>query len=203
MAGLPGALRPGNHSLQSVPSMDDAGCLATSVPGVGGDCSRGGPTHRLDDLEGSQIRRRRKRGDQIQAIGRSRGGRTTKIHAVVDGWGRPVAFEITPGQLGDVRAAVALLGPLPPAAICAADAAYDSNGLRQFLIQRGTLPVIPNNPTRKHPHPFNRPFYRERNLVERMFCRLKDWRRIATRYDKRKDIFAASVYLAAIVTWWT
>ena len=98
---------------------------------------------------------------------------------------------------------MALLGPLPPAAICAADTAYDSNGLRQFLIQRGTLPVIPNNPTRKHPHPFNRPFYRERNLVERMFCRLKDWRRIATRYDKRKDVFAASVYLADIVTWWT
>src|SRR5690606_36598522 len=72
----------------------------------------------------------RKRGDEVQAIGRSRGGRTTKIHAVVDGSGRPIAFEITPGQLGDVRAALALLGPLPPAALCAADTDYDSNGLR-------------------------------------------------------------------------
>lgn len=102
-----------------------------------------------------------------------------------------------------MRAALALLGPLPPAALCAADTAYDSNGLRQFLIARGTLPVIPNNPTRKQPHPFHRPLYRERNLIERMFCRLKDWRRIATRYDKLANVFAASVYLAAVVTWWT
>jgi transposase len=143
------------------------------------------------------------KGDQIQAIGRSRGGRTTKIHAVADGAGRPIAFEITPGQLGDVRVALALLAPLPPAALCAADTAYDSNGLRQFLIERGTLPVIPNNPTRKRFHPFNCKLYRERNMIERMFCRLKDWRRIATRYDKLAAIFAASVHLAAIVIWWT
>lgn len=91
---------------------------------------------------------------------------------------------------------------MPPAAICAADTAYDSDGLRQFLIERGTLPVIPNNPSRKRLHPFHRSLYRERNLIERMFCRLKDFRRIATRYDKRADIFAASVYLAAITTWW-
>lgn len=117
--------------------------------------------------------------------------------------GRPIAFEITPGQLGDVRAALPLLAPLPPAAICAADTAYDSDGLRQFLIERGTLPVIPNNPSRKRLHPFHRPLYRERNRIERMFCRLKDFRRIATRYDKRADVFAASVYLAALTTWWT
>lgn len=98
---------------------------------------------------------------------------------------------------------MALLAPLPPAATCAADTAYDSDGLRQFLVERGTLPVIPNNPRRRRVHPFNRHLYRERNLIERMFCRLKDWRRIATRYDKLANIFAASVYLAAVVTWWT
>jgi hypothetical protein len=81
------------------------------------------------------------RGADAQAIGRSRGGRTTKIHAVVDGLGRPIAVEITGGQLGDLRAALAVLGALPPGRFCAADAAYDSNGLRQFLIERGTLPV--------------------------------------------------------------
>jgi putative transposase len=102
-----------------------------------------------------------------------------------------------------VRAALALIGPLPPAVLCAADAAYDSDGLRRFLIERGTLPVIPNNPTRKRQHPFHRPLYRERNMIERMFCRLKDFRRIATRYDKRADVFAAAVYLAATVTWWS
>lgn len=87
--------------------------------------------------------------------------------------------------------------------MCAADTAYDSNGLRQFLIERGTLPVIPNNPTRKRPHPFDASAYKRRNLVERMFRRLKDFRRIATRYDKLAANFAAAVALAAIVTWWT
>ena len=99
--------------------------------------------------------------------------------------------------------ALPLLGPLPPARLCAADTAYDSNGLRQFLVARGTQPVIPNNPTRKRSHPFDAEAYKQRNLIERMFCRLKDWRRIATRYDKLATNFAAAVTLAAIVIWWT
>ncbi len=94
------------------------------------------------------------------------------------------------------------MAPLPPGRFCAADTAYDSNGLRQFLIERGTLPVIPNNPTRKRLHPFDPAAYRQRNLIERMFCRLKDFRRIATRYDKLAANFAAAIALAAIVIWW-
>lgn len=86
--------------------------------------------------------------------------------------------------------------------MCPADTAYDSNGLRQFLLNRGTTPVIPNNPTRKHWHPFDPVAYKQRNLIERMFCRLKDFRRIATRYDKLAVNFAAAVTLAAIVIWW-
>lgn len=120
-----------------------------------------------------------------------------KIHALVDGSGRPIAFDITPGQLGDARAALALIAAVPPSERLAADTAYDSNGIRQFLIARGTQPVIPNNPTRKHAHPFDREAYKRRNLVERMFCRLKDFRRIATRYDK-----LAAICLAALVIWW-
>jgi putative transposase len=80
--------------------------------------------------------------------------------------------------------------------------AYDSDGLRRFLTERGTMPVIPNNPTRKRVHPFDPAAYKLRNLIERMFCRLKDWRRIATRYDKLAINFAAAVALAAIVLWW-
>jgi putative transposase len=98
--------------------------------------------------------------------------------------------------------AQALLEPLPAGCLCAADAAYDSDRLRLFLIGRGTRPVIPNNPTRKHLHPFDRQAYRLRNLIERMFCRLKDWRRIATRYDKLAGNYAAAVSLAALVIWW-
>jgi putative transposase len=75
--------------------------------------------------------------------------------------------------------------------------------LRAFLVERGTTPVIPNNPTRTRFHPFDREVYKRRNLIERLFSRLKDWRRIATRYDKLARNFLAAVQLAATITWWT
>lgn len=109
---------------------------------------------------------------------------------------------MTAGQLGDLRAVTSLIGPLPPARLCAADAAYDSNGFRLFLAERGTLPVIPNNRTRKQYHPFDPQPYKLRNLIERAFCFLKDWRRIATRYDKLAINFEAAVAIAAIILWW-
>src|SRR5260370_6722622 len=109
-----------------------------------------------------------------------------KIRAAVDGAGRLIAFEITPG---DVRPA---LGLQPSAALCAADTAYDSNGLRQFLLERGTVPVIANNPRRKRFHPFDAETHKLRNIVGRTLCRLKDWRRIATRYDKLASNFRRS-----------
>ena len=86
--------------------------------------------------------------------------------------------------------------------VCLADAAYDSKALRDALIGRGTTPVIPNNPTRKHPSPFDRAAYRQRNVIERTFCRLKDWRRVATRYDRLASYFLAAVTIAAIVSYW-
>ena len=91
---------------------------------------------------------------------------------------------------------------LPAAKVCAADAAYDRDAFRQLLLARGTLPVIPNNPTRTRRHPFDPLAYRLRNLIERAFCRLKDWRRIATRYDKLAVNYAAAVSIAILVTWW-
>ncbi len=114
-----------------------------------------------------------------------------------------IAFTITAGQVSDHRPAVALLAPLPPPDILLADAGYDSDRLRHFLLERGTLPVIPNNPTRKNVHPFDEGAYRSRNVIERVFCRLKDWRRLATRYDKLATNFASAVAIAAIVMWWT
>lgn len=110
---------------------------------------------------------------------------------------------MTPGQLGDVRAAIVLLAQAPAAKALAADCAYDARGLRRYLVERGTMPVIPNNPTRKHPNPFDANLYKRRNIIERMFCRLKDWRRIATRYDKLANNFASAVALAAVITWWS
>jgi transposase len=83
-----------------------------------------------------------------------------------------------------------------------ADRAYDARKLRDWLAERGCEAVIPPNPTRKHPHTYDRHAYKARNLIERMFCRLKDFRRIATRYDKRPDTFLAGVFIAATLTWW-
>jgi transposase len=119
---------------------------------------------------------RRKRGAEAQAIGPSRGGRTIKIHAVVDAIGRLLAFELSPGQRGDIRAAETLLEPLPVAAALFADTAYDSAQFRGFLTCRGTTPVIRPNPTRKKPPPFDEALYRRRNVIERSFSHLKDWR---------------------------
>jgi putative transposase len=76
------------------------------------------------------------------------------------------------------------------------------NRLRQELAQRRIKAVIPPNPTRKHPHRYNKNAYKGRNVIERMFCRLKDFRRIATRYDKRADIYLSTILLAAALTWW-
>jgi putative transposase len=83
-----------------------------------------------------------------------------------------------------------------------ADRAYDANSLRDWLSQRGAEAVIPPNPTRKHPHTYDPQAYKSRNLIERMFCRLKDFRRVATRYDKLARNFLAAVLIAAAVTWW-
>jgi hypothetical protein len=82
------------------------------------------------------------------------GSSSTTIHAIVDARGHPSAIEVTPGHLGDVRVATALISEVPPGGRLAADAAYDSEGLRRFLLECGTVPVIPNNPTRKRRHPF-------------------------------------------------
>jgi len=103
------------------------------------------------------------------------------------------------GAEGDARPAHGLLANLPPPDLCRGDTAYDSDGLRLFLAERGTTPVIPNNSTRKRPHPFDDRAYKARNIIERTIGRLKDWRRIHTRYDKRARNFASAVAIAAIL----
>jgi transposase len=121
---------------------------------------------------------------------------------LVDQRGRLIAFILTAGQRGDAPVAHELIAMAPAAETLAADRAYDSDALRRQLLARGMRPVIPNAPYRKRLHPFDAEAYKRRNLVERAFCRLKDFRRIATRYDKLACTYAAAVCLAAIVTWW-
>ena len=157
---------------------------------------------RHHSYQGPPLSRRCKRGAFCHAIGRSRGGRTSKIHALTDEIGRPLAFVVTAGNTHDLVGAAELLRRVPMPRRLIADRAYDANKLRQWLAERGCQPVIPPNPTRKHPAAYDHIAYRARNLIERMFCRLKDFRRLATRYDKRADMYLSSVFLAAAVTWW-
>lgn len=99
--------------------------------------------------------------------------------------------------------AAPLIEALPPSIRLIADKGYDANHFRDLLAKRRTEAVIPSTAARKAPIPFDHIAYRERNLIERMFGRLKDFRRIATRYDKLARNFIAAIAIATIITWWT
>lgn len=117
-----------------------------------------------------------------------------------DGKGRPLKFVITPGQYGDAPQAAGLLQGLSPRRVLA-DKAYDSNALRETIAERGAEAVIPCNPTRKQPIPYDFEAYKARNLIERCFNKLKHYRRIATRYDRRLIHFASFLYIACAILW--
>lgn len=156
----------------------------------------------FDFGQGASLRLWRERGECNQAIGRSRGGRTTKIHALSDPLCRPVVFHLTPGQDADITAAPDVLALAPEMYALLADKGYDGDDLRAQIAERGTKPVIPNKSNRINVHRFNKRAYRGRNVIERCFCRLKDFRRVATRYDKLAENFLSTVYLTAVVAYW-
>ncbi|MGC2833935.1 MAG: IS5 family transposase [Methylocella sp.] len=131
-----------------------------------------------------------------QAIGRSRGGLTTKIHALVDALGNPVALMLTPGQAHDLAGAEPLLDDIEPQALIG-DKAYDADVLIETLARRHVTAVIPSKANRKILRPCDFALYCERNLVERFFNKLKHFRAVATRYDKLARNFLAGVHLAA------
>jgi transposase len=114
-------------------------------------------------------------GASKQAIGRSRGGRTTKIHGITDSQGRLFRFSLTAGNVADITAAYELAAKLPSNGCLIGDMGYDAKKLRVDLALRATATVIPTNPTHKHQWYINRETYKERNLVERTWCRLKDF----------------------------
>lgn len=109
---------------------------------------------------------------------------------------------LTAGNIADVSLARALVERAGPIAKLTADRGYDANHLRRFLAERGTEAVIPSTTSRKTAIPYDRTAYRRRNLVERLWCRLKDWRRVATRYDKLGNNYLAGTLIAATITYW-
>jgi len=141
---------------------------------------------------------KKKAGDQH--IGRSRGGLTTKLHVAVDSLGNPVRVILTAGQISDIGQAGALIKD-QPAEFIVADKGYDSDAFVETIRAQGSQAVIPPRSNRLNPRAFDRHIYKDRNLIERFFCRIKQFRRIATRYDKLAKSFLSFVHLACAIVW--
>jgi transposase len=140
----------------------------------------------------------KKKGDQ--SLGRSRGGLTTKIHCLVEAAGNLVHFCLTGGNAHDSTQAVRLLDTIPAEHVIA-DKAYDSNAIAEAIEARGAQVVIPSQARRKVQRVIDLEKYKARNRIERFFCRLKGFRRIATRYEKLSVRFASFVLIVAAVVW--
>jgi transposase len=200
---LPRRIWAADNDLQSLRTLGETWSVGKDVPGVvvPGTLNRHA-NDRLYPHQSASLGGGRKRGEQNQAIGRSRGGRNTKIHAIADAKGRLVSLKLTDGSVHDCPVARPLISSGKVAKRLLGDKAYDSAELRLWLRGRGTKCVIPNRSNRKQPFSFSKKAYRERHRVENAFCRLKDFRRIATRYDRLARNFLASIYLVATIVWW-
>lgn len=134
-----------------------------------------------------------------QGLGRSRGGNTSKVHLVADGAGNVLGWEVTAGTAGDAPQAADLLAPwLAPAQEVVGDAAYDSDALRTLIAEAGANAVIKPNPRRKNKPHFDPLAYQERHHIEQTFSKIKQFRRLATRYDKLDRTFDSFICLRVI-----
>ena len=203
MVRLSGRLRSIDDGLQPLQPLVAPRLLAALARRAGG-CGRGDQEHgdRQHLHQGAALGFWRKKGARAQAIGRSRGGWTTKIHALTDVVGRPFALMLTPGNVADVTAAPALLARMGRARYVLADKGYDADPLRRSLRQAGAVPVIPGRSSRKRTVRYDRERYKDRHLIENAFCRLKDFRRVATRYDKLAANYLSGVALSTILAFW-
>ena len=138
------------------------------------------------------------RQDSRRARRRTRGGLTTKIHAIVEALRNPVELSLTPGQASDLDEAELLLEDIDPKAFLA-DKADDADALIEVLEYRDIVPVIPPKANRVNPRETDFALYRERNLIERFFNKIKHYRAIATRYDNLANTFLAAMQFVAIV----
>ena len=158
---------------------------------------------RLDHRARPSARRRRtqgQRGADAQGLGRSRGGLSTKIHAATEALGLPVRLIASPGQRNDIAFAHDLIKGIE-AEVAIADKGYDADHLADRIAEAGAQLVIPPKRNRKVQRQYDAELYKERNRIERFFNKLKQFRRVATRYDKLLANFMDFVKLAAIAIW--
>ena len=139
-------------------------------------------------------------GQEKQGLGRSCGGFSSKVHAKVDSLGMALDFIITPGQASVIKQAEHLIGK-EKCDFLLADRGYDCNYFRKMLTDKGITPVIPGRKHRKTPINYDKHIYKERNIVERFFGRIKEFRRIATRYDKTTCMYKGALLIASIIIW--
>jgi len=126
----------------------------------------------------------------------------SKLHAVCNGAGKPVALLLTEGQVSDYKGAAQLLPCLPEAEELLADRGYDADWFRNALLDKGIIPCIPSKRNRKQPAEYDKELYKQRHKIEIMFGRLKDWRRIAMRYDRCAHTFFSAICLAAVCSFY-
>lgn len=140
-------------------------------------------------------------GQEKQDLGRSSGGFSSKIHAKVDSFGMPLEFMISAGNVHEINYAYDLIKTSTSCEYLLADRGYDSNDLRSELLSHSIIPIIPGKSNRLIPINYDKYIYKERNAIERFFCKVKHFRRIATRYDKTTAMFLGSLYVASILIW--
>ncbi|WP_119343701.1 IS5 family transposase, partial [Facilibium subflavum] len=141
-----------------------------------------------------------KDGNSAQALGKSKGGFTTKIHTLVDALGLPIKFILTPGQVHDSTQSKALLSDVRDANVLG-DKAYDSKDLYAFLLERGCNIVIPPRSNAKEPHEYDKEIYKERHLIECFFSKLKHFRRVFSRFDKTIISFSGFLNFSGSLIW--
>lgn len=152
-------------------------------------------------IDGSYVRAHQHasgaRHGEERAIGKSRGGSTTKIHIAADAHGNPIDFEITGGEIHDSKIAEKIIEKVGKAEHLIADKGYDSEEIRELSRKAGMTPVIPRKSNSNKPNPeFDSHLYKMRHLVENLFARLKHFRGIATRFEKLARNFKAMTFLA-------
>jgi transposase len=138
-----------------------------------------------------------KKGAVPRRIGWTKRGLNSTLHAVCDGEGKPLILLLSEGQMSDHRGARLVVDALPPTSTLIADRGYYSNGFREALLGKGITPCILSGQKASLPH--GKVLYRQRYTIENMFAKLKDWRRVATRYDRRTHTFFSAICIAAAV----
>src|SRR5712691_4615481 len=198
MARSAAAVRSLEHRLQAVSRLGKSRCFQTAFRCRLGPARHGVRDDRRDDRQGPPPWTRRKRGTGSQAIGRSKGGMTTKILALTDALGNLVRFVLLPGQRFDTIGVPPLIEGVKFGALIA-DKAFDSNDIIANLNERGAKIVISQHPRRTTPLQIDTEMYKWRHLIENFFCKLKEFKRIAMRADKTDQSFQAMIHLVAAV----